>query len=370
MPFTNFAALTQEQKTIWSLDLWREARHYMFLSKFMGKGTNSMIQQCTELTQSEKGARAVITLVADLEEDGVAGDRELEGNEEGLSSYDQVIRIDQLRHANLHAGAMADQKSIINFRSESRDKLAYWLAERSDQMAFLTLAGINYTQKTDGSARNPNSNLPLLEYAADVTAPTAKRRLRWNSATKTLVPAATTNDVTAADSPSYEWITKLKAYAHTHGIRGIKEAGGKDAYHLFLTPDALVKLKTDPDYKANLQYAQARDSSNPLFSGSGVRVDGVYIHEYRHVPNTVGAASGSKFGAAGTVEGCHALFCGAQALGYADIGTANWTEKEFDYGNRPGISVGKIFGMKKPVFRSIWDNSVEDFGVIVNYMAQ
>ena len=37
---------------------------------------------------------------ADLTGDGVAGDRTLEGNEEQMQTFDQVIRIDQLRHAN------------------------------------------------------------------------------------------------------------------------------------------------------------------------------------------------------------------------------------------------------------------------------
>ena len=91
-----------------------------------------MVQHITELKKTEKGARAVITLLADLEGDGVVGDRTLEGNEESLKSYDQVIRIDQLRNANRHEGRMADQKSVVNFRENSRDKLSYWLSDRID----------------------------------------------------------------------------------------------------------------------------------------------------------------------------------------------------------------------------------------------
>ena len=89
-----------------------------------------MIQHITELKKTEKGARAVITLLADLEGDGIAGDRTLEGNEEAMKSMDQVIRIDQLRNATRHEGKMADQKSVVNFRENARDKLAYWVADR------------------------------------------------------------------------------------------------------------------------------------------------------------------------------------------------------------------------------------------------
>jgi hypothetical protein len=48
----------------------------------------------------------------------------------------------------------------------------------------------------------------------------------------------------------------------------------------------------------------------------------------------------------------------------ADIGLPTWVEKEFDYDNQPGISTGKIFGMKKPVFPDVLTGANEDFGVI------
>jgi len=54
MAATNFAALTDEQKTVWSRDLWKAARNYSFINHFMGSGPNSMIQRITELTKSRK----------------------------------------------------------------------------------------------------------------------------------------------------------------------------------------------------------------------------------------------------------------------------------------------------------------------------
>ncbi|MDQ8046829.1 MAG: DUF4043 family protein, partial [Patulibacter sp.] len=113
------------------------------------------------------------------------------------------------------------------------------------------------------------------------------------------------------------------------------------------------------------------DKDNPLFTGGSVKIDGIYLHEYRHVCNTSGAPSGSKYGGAGTVEGCQILFCGAQALGMADIGPPEWNEKGFDYENSQGIATGKILGFLKPKFGNIYEaSSVEDFGVISCYVAQ
>jgi len=370
MTMTNFSLLTTEQKTVWSMDTWKAARNMSFINKFLGKSANSMVHHITELTQSKKGARAVITLLADMEGDGVAGDRQLEGNEEGLKSYDQVIRVDQLRNAARHEGKMADQKSIINFREAAKDQLSYWLADRTDQLAFLTLAGLAYTTKPDGSTR-VISDLPQLEYAADVSGATSARRVRWDFGTLAVVTSAATTDVVAADTPSYKMLVRLKAYAKNQYMRGVRSEGGEESYHVFMTPDGMAALKLDPDYIANLRYAQKRGEDNGLFTGDVVKMDGLYLHEFRHVPNTSGATSGvGKFGVGLDVEGQYLLFCGAQALGFADIGTAEWNEKGFDYDNQQGIEVGKVTGMLKPKFNSMYSgNTVQDFGVIVCYTA-
>lgn len=375
MALTNFGLLTNEQKTIWSMDLWRQARNMSFVNKFLGKDANSMVQHITELKKSEKGARAVITLLADLEGDGIAGDRQLEGNEEAMKAYDQVIRIDQLRHANRHEGRMADQKSIVEFRSNSRDVLAYWLADRIDQIAFLTMAGMTYDTKNSGGTR-VGSDLLSLEFAADVKTPSSKRYLVWDQGNKDFVTNTSNTSLVGGaigtgDYPTWNMFVQLKAYAKDHYIRGVKENGGEETFHCFLSPQAMAKLKLDSDYMLNLRHAQPRGDGNNLFTGSSVKIDGIYFHEFRHVPNTRTAASGSKWGG-GTVDGCRILFCGAQALGMADIGNPEWVEKGFDYENSQGISVSKILGFLKPQFVSQYAGTTvpQDFGVIAVDVAQ
>lgn len=364
---TNFSLLTNEQKTIWSRDTWKNARNLSFIGKFLGEGPTALVQHITELKKSEKGARAVITLLADLTGDGVAGDRTLEGNEEQMQTFDQVIRIDQLRHANRHEGKMADQKSVVEFRNNSKNVLAYWLSDRIDQMAFLTLAGISYSKRPDGSTRI-GSDLPYLEFAADVSAPSNGRRYRWDNTAKSLVAQGASNAVTATDTVAWEMFVALKAEAKNKYVRGVME-NGEETYHAFLTPTAMANLKLDPTYLLNLRHSQ-RPENGSLFTGSVVKIDGIYLHEFRHVPNTSKAISGSKYGALGTVEGAQILFCGAQSLGMADIGNPEWNEKGFDYDNSQGISYGKIMGFLKPKFGSIYENNaVEDFGVISVYVA-
>jgi N4-gp56 family major capsid protein len=381
MALTNFGLLTAEQKTVWSKDLWKQARNMSFVNKFLGNGPNSLIQHITELKKSEKGARAVITLLADLTGDGVAGDRTLEGNEEAMQTFDQVIRIDQLRHANRHEGKMADQKSVVEFRGNSKNVLAYWLADRIDQMAFSALGGRSFAIKPDGSAR-VGSDLPYLEFAADVAAPSAKRMLRWDNVNKTLKDSvsgsnATTNIVNTgaaagSDFPAWKMFVQLKAYAKNRYIRGVGGEGGEETFHAFLTPDAMARLKADDDYNLNLRHSVQTAKNGSLFTGSSVLIDGIYLHEFRHVPNVSNGISGTnKYGAGLNLNGSQVLFCGAQALGMADIGAPDWNEKGFDYDNSQGISLGKILGFLKPKFGTIYENNtVEDFGVLSCYVAQ
>lgn len=369
MSTTNFTRLTTEQKTVWSRDLWKQAREKSFINKFLGEGPDSTIQHITELTKSEKGTRAVMTLVPDLEGDGVAGDRRLRDNEEAIRAYDKVIQIDQLRNANKTEGRIADQGSIVKFRNTSRDVLSHWLSDRVDQMAFLTLSGVAYSNKNNGGSR-VGSDLINLAFAADVAAPTNGRVLRWDGTNEVLNTAGATSDVTAADTPSYNMLVQLKAYAKNAYVAGIVE-DGEETFDLFLSPLAYSKLKLDPDYLAALRHAQPRGDKNPIFTGRGVKVDGLRIHEFRHVYNTSGTAT--KWGAGNLIDGCQVLMCGRQALGMADIGMPLWVEEEDDYGNQQAVSTGKIFGFLKPKFYTqygLYPQTEQDFGVISVYVAQ
>jgi len=231
------------------------------------------------------------------------------------------------------------------------------------------MAGIAYTQKNSGGART-GSDLRNLEFAEDVKAPTAKRVARWNGALKQLEIGGATSDVTTADLPMWEMLVQAKAYAKENYIRPNAEKGGEESYNVFLSPMAMSKLKLDPTYMQNLRHAQSRDGSNPLFSGSTVKIDGLYLHEFRHVPNTRLAPVGQKFGA-GAVEGCHIIFAGAQAMGMADIGNPEWVEKGFDYENQQGISVAKMLGFLKPQFKTQYSGgTVEDHGLMLIRTAQ
>lgn len=369
MSATNFAQQTDNEKRAWAMKTWSVGRDQSLFAKFLGEGANNVIQKITELKKSVKGTRAVITLVNDLGAGGIAGDRTLEGNEESMRSEETVIRIDQLRRSVTNEGVISDQRSILDFRKEATDKLGYWQANVTDELVFNTLAGINYSRAPSGESRIGYDAVNL-DFAADVTPPTAKRRVRWNGTTGLIEVGGGTNTVTSADTPTWEFIAQLKAYANSTYMRGIRE-NGEETYHCFLSPEAMLKLKLSNTYMLNLRHAVQRSSDNKLFTGGSVKIDGIYLHETRYCPNTRRASAGNKYGALGAVDGCQILFCGAQALAFADLGTIGWKEKTSDFDNRLSIATGMQFGLRKPQFVSeASGGTLEDFGVISAFVAQ
>lgn len=362
MAQTDFSKMGLQERLAWARSIWAVARVNSFTMKFMGSSANSAIQRITELTKVKGATKCVIQLVADLIEDGTGGDNELEGHEEALRAFEQKIQFDQLRHAVKNVGKLSDKRSTIDFRNQSKERLGQFFGDRIDQMAFLTLAGVAYTFRNNGSARSAGSALIALDFASDVKAPTTNRHLRVLA--NGSIAAGDTSAIVAADKLNYKSLVRAKAFAKDTGMRGIK-MGSEEIFHVFTTANGMADLRLDADFLANIRSAGVRGDSNSLFSGaSSVMVDGMVIHEYRYVFNTRGATSGSKWGSSGTVDGCANLMLGAQALGFADFNAPAWNEKTFDYGNNHGIATAKIFGMLKPQFNNDWTGTVEDYGVL------
>jgi N4-gp56 family major capsid protein len=369
MALTDFASLSALQKKVWSAKVLQAGRHtsfFMGTSGFMGGGTDDAtkpIHLVTDLTATEGGDRVVMPLVQDLQGDGVVGDNELEGNEESLVTDSQEIKIDQFRHAVKSKGKMSEQKTVLRFRAQAKDKLGFWLGNKVDELAFLTIAGIAYTSKLDGSLRPASSQLSTLAFAADVTATSTNRKAFAGTATSTAT-------LTTADKMNWDLLVRAKATAVRKVVKPIRINGGSH-YVVVMSPEQARDLKTDTTYRTVVQNAGVRGSGNELFTGSFAQIDGLILYEHQKVPTTLAAASGSKYGASGTVDGSQAIFLGAQALGMARIGDAEWNESDMqDYGNREGIAYGRMIGFKKPVYTSNLDGGTsEDFAAMSIYTA-
>lgn len=362
MAETNFAALTAAQKVLWAKELWKTGRDqsFLFSNHMIGKSESDMntpIHRVTKLTTDEGGSKCVMQLVADLQSDGVVGDSTLEGNEEALTNEALTIQTDQLRHGVKSKGRASDQQTVIKFRATAKNKLSFWIGDKVDELGFLTLAGRAYSLNTNGSAR-VGSNLPNLKFAADVTAASSNRILHAGAATDEAT-------LTASDTMSWNLLVNARSFAERKKIRPIR-SGGNSYYMAVLTPEQARDLKKDSAYREAVQTGAVRGDKNPMFTGALAVVDGIILHSHNKVFNTLGLASGSRWGATGTVHGAQAALMGAQALGIATIGEQTIDESDnTDYGNKYGIAYGRHVGWLKPQFKSPADgNSVEDFGVI------
>jgi len=361
---TDFASNQGGAKVLWSRKLWEDARDLMFMTKFEG-GQDAPVHMISELTKQERGETVKMQLVSDLVGDGIVGDGEREGRGEKLQNYYDEITIDLITHSVENTGKLSDQKSVINFREQANDKLKYWLANRMDQLKLLTLSGIAYNYNLDGSTRSETS-FSNLAFAGDVAAPTTNRHYRVTadaSGVYTGLATGATSSVDATDILSYKAVVDAGVKARRNYLPGMMK-DGRDYYVCLVSPEGYAQLKKDEDFQRAVISGGPRSLDNPWFTGGMVTIDGFVFHEHRLVYNTLGAASGSKWGGAGTVDGSRALILGRQALGYVDLGAPEWVEKKFQYDSMIGINVDKMFGLLKPKFYNVNTGAVEDFGVM------
>lgn len=360
MGYTAFGSLSALQKRVWLDQVAVQGRHRAFwlTNGFVSaneSNTGLPVTKVTSLNETDRGTEAVMPLIPDLSVDsGVVGDNELEGNEAVLGADSQTIRIDQLRNGVKSKGRMAEQETVIRFRAQAQDKLAFWLADVKDELMFLTVAGRAYTLTTDGATRG-TSQLPQLKFAADVSASSTNRIIYGGAATSEA-------SLTASDTMTWNLIVKAAAFAKRKAIQPIRQ-GGKEYYVIVMSTEQMRDLVQSADYKAIMSQAEARGSSNPLFANAKAVIQGVVLYEHQKVYHTLG---GTAWGG-GTVHGAQATLLGAQALGICELrGKASMAESDnTDYGNRSGTAIGNIFGVLKPQFKSKYDsNAVEDAGVV------
>lgn len=343
---TRYGVNNAETVKLWSRKLAHEAMYKTYMNKFIGKDSNSVIQQLED-TQKGPGDKITCILRMLLSGAGVQGDGTLEGNEEALTTYTDSVTIDQLRHAVRSSGKMSEQRVPFSVREEARLGLEDWWADRIDTWLFNQLAG--NTAQTDTKYSGNQATV----------APTAARKVYAGS--------ATTEDDTVSNTGSSKMvitvIDKCVEAAKTLSpmVRPISGEGGDSNYVMILHPYQVYDLRTNSTTGQWLDIQKAvvtggEKRNNGIFTGALGSYNGVVLHESSRVP----------WGASLTVAITavrRAVFMGAQAAIMA-FGQGNspmkwsWTEELFDYGNQLGVEAGCIAGVKKTVYNST------DFGVL------
>jgi N4-gp56 family major capsid protein len=347
---------------VWRKELFQDVIDNLYFTNMglMGTDDNNIVQVLDNLTKSH-GDTVTFGLTAKLSGAGVNGDAELEGNEEGISAYNQSVVIDQKRNAVRLLGKLDEQKNSYSMRSDAKSKLSTWMQEFIERQIFLKLAGVTSTTLVDSaglvvSADAVWSNTPGVVPAADEAAGTGQRYVCANDGG---IDALTTSDKL---SPAIIDKAVVRAKLASPRVRPLR-VKGKDYYALFIHPRQAYDLKNDSTFRSDLREADTRGDENRIFTGALGVYRGVIIYEHEYVPFIdVSALASDKFAASGTtalVDCYRALLCGRQAALFAKTNNENgWVEKSFDYENKWGVATGLIGGIQKARFNSL------DYGVV------
>lgn len=324
---------------LWARKLFQDSLKATWASKFMGKGSDSLVQIKDE-TSKGAGDKITVGLRMQLSGAGVQGDGTLEGNEEALTTYSDAVYIDQLRHAVRSAGKMSEQRVPFSVREEARAGLQDWWADRIDAWFFNQLCG--YTPQTDTKYTGNQA----------VVAPDSNHRVFATG-------SADESQTTTSHVMTLTLIDKCveKAKTSTVAIRPVRVPGYGEVYVMFLHPYQVYDVRTATTTGQWLDIQKAAltgsgDTKNPIFTGALGVYNNVVLHESTRVTYGVNSSTG-----AASTSVRRAVFCGAQAAMMAygkdsSGGEMSWVEEMFDYGNQLGVSAGMIAGLKKSVFNS------------------
>lgn len=365
MAASDLSLTPSEKKFLFRKKFHKEFEEKMFFSGAMGTGDN-VIEKITELSKNNKGEQAAyFPLIPRLTGGGIVNDNTVRGRERGVSAHWQKANYSLFANALVNKGPASDQKSLIQLRNIYSPLLSSWLADSNEDQAVLTASGISYAFNTDGSPRvTPagQDDWTQLDYAADVAAPSAARHLRWD-ATSGLVTGSTAA-VDPADTISYGMLPDIKAYAMNKRIPPVR-VDGRDVHFLMVLPQVMARLWKDDDFRSSIVQGDTRGSDNALMRFGKTTIHDLVIVPYQRTYNTTGAASGSKWGGSGTVDGSRCLLMGAQALARVDLGPAEWLEQNDDYGRVTGFGIQHFGGWTKVAHPSSYDGGdVEDFSIV------
>lgn len=340
---------------LWSKKLAEEVSKATAIAPLMGTSSNSIIQLKTE-TQKGKGDKVTFGLRRQLVGDGVSESSILEGNEESLSTYSDAIYINELAHAVRvkNEGTIDAQRVPFSLRTEAKDGLVDWYADRLSMSFFIQACG--YTAPTLNFEGRTVTLLPVHYGFNAPIAPSSGRVIRAAS-------AASDEALTSSDVFTLDLIDKAVEAAKVANpkIRPVRVNGGNH-YVMYLHPYQVTDLRTNTSTGQWLDIqkaAERRGSSNPIFDGSLGVYNNVILREAEHVTTGVNSSTGAQ-----ETDVRRAVLLGAQscvaAFGMNKAPTKyKMVEELFDYQRELGVSAQTILGMKKTVFDST------DFGTVV-----
>jgi N4-gp56 family major capsid protein len=306
---------------------------------YMGTDENSIIQIKENLTK-KKGDTVTFALVNKLSGAGVTGSSTLEGNEEAMDSRSFEVAVNKRRNG-VRVAEIDEQFSAISLREAGKVVLKDWAMEADIDRIYAALLSFNGTAY--GSADEATKDAWLVDNADRVLFGAAKSNNSANDHSASLANIDNTADKLTTSALS---LMKRIALSASPKIRPIRVEGNNKKYFVaFAHPRAFRDLKESTAMQQAMREVSITSQNNKLFQGGDLEWDGIIVHECDNMPTLTGVGAGS-------IDVAPVILCGAQALGLAMA--KRWTSKTevFDYGDKHGVAIEAIDGLKLMLFGS------------------
>lgn len=326
----------------------------------MGTDENAVIQVKEDLTK-KAGDSITIALVNRLTNSATTGTNVLEGNEEDLTSRSMRIYVDKRRNA-VRLAEMSEQKSAIDLRNAGKGRLMDWATEDTRDLIISALSSLNGTAFLSRTAAIADAWLVDNVDRTVFGVYSAGGSAGGTDLSADLAQLDTTNDlfnVTALDQMI------LRAKTCSPKIRPMRDPGnGKRYYVAFANPHAFKNLRDSIDTEV-LAVTSVQTEGAKLFEGGDIFWNGCIVKEVDNMPIW------ANIGASGTTEVTPVYLCGAQALAVAWARRWKTVTEEFDYGDKYGVAVDGIYGVRKLIFGTGTGDTddTKDNGVVSGFFA-
>ncbi|WP_407965336.1 N4-gp56 family major capsid protein [Bartonella sp. C271] len=352
----------------WSKLLNQEVSKAISIAPLIGRDSNSIIQLKDE-TSKAHGDSISFGLRVHLFGEGVTEGQELAGKEEDLQFLSDRLVINELSHAVRvkNEGTIDQQRTLHNLRTEAKNALVDWYADRLSLMFFLHVCG--FTADNINFEGRAITLRPVHYGFNKPTEPSDKRILRPNGKTKD-------SDLKSGDIFTLKLIDKAveRAKLANPKIRPVR-VDGENVYVLYLHPTQVTQLRTNTEPGQWLDITKAVYNGsrvkNPIYNGSLGMYNGVILREAAHITEGVGSLTDDPKAITMIPHVRRAVLLGAQSAVIAfgkDRGATRYklVEELFDYEREFGVAAKTIIGMKKTRFSSGSDSQgAQDFGTIV-----
>jgi hypothetical protein len=280
----------------------------------------------------------------------------LEGNEEDLTQRSHGLTINKRRFA-VRIPEMEEVRTAIDLRDAARSVLMDKTKTDTRDLIITALGTLNNTAflsrtATIGDAWLVDNSDRVLFGAA------SSGYTDLSSDLSNLDTTADLFNTTALDAMI------LKAKTCNPKIRPLTDPGnGKRTYIAYANPYAFKNLRDD--IRANYATTDTSAEAMKLWDGGDILWNGCIVKEVDDIPIY------PNIGASGTTEVTPVYLCGAQAVAIAYGKRWRTVTEDFDYGDKHGVAVDAIYGVRKLIFGSGNSDTanLKDNGVVTGFFA-